>query len=383
MDTFTVEELKKLLPKEQGWHISLYLPTHKTGRETQQNAIRFKNLLQEAEKRLQSKGLRSPDVKEMLEPAEKLLHSPGFWQNQSHGLAVFLSKEDFHHYRLPLQFDELVVIGSGYHIKPLLPFFSTDGHFYILALSQNEVRLLEGTRDRVDEIDLESMPESMAEVLQLDRLNRHLQFHTSTNAPSAEGRAGVHHGHDPSDEDKTRILKWFQRIDSEMPKVFIGNQSPMVLAGVEYLFPLYREANSYPHLVEEGIPGNPEELKPEELHSLAWPIVAPYFLQTQENAVAKYHQLTNSGQTTTDVQEAVQAAHQGRVAELFVALNVHVWGDWEPSSNTVHVHENAQKGDKDLLDLASIQTILNGGSVFAVGKEQVPGGVPLAAIFRY
>ena len=383
MDTIIVEELKSLLPKEQGWHISLYLPTYKTGRETQQNAIRLKNLLNEAEKRLQSKGLRSSDVKEMLKPAEELLHLPGFWRNQSHGLVVFLSKEDFNYYRLPLQFDQLVVIGPSYHIKPLLPFFSTDGHFYILALSQKEVRLLEGTRDRVDEIDLESMPETMAEALQLDRLNRHMQFHTSTATPSAEGRAGAHHGHDPSDEDKSRILKWFKRIDAEMPKVFIGNKSPMVLAGVEFLFPLYREANSYPHLIEEGIPGNPDELKPEELHTLAWPIVAPYFMQTQENAVAKYHQLTNSGQTTTDVQAAVQAAHQGRVAELFVALGVQLWGDWEPSTNTVDLHESSQKGDNDLLDLAAIQTILNGGSVFAVEKELVPGGGPLAAIFRY
>lgn len=83
------------------------------------------------------------------------------------------------------------------------------------------------------------------------------------------------------------------------------------------------------------------------------------------------------------MQEAVQAAHQGRVAELIVALGVHLWGDLEPSINTVHVHEDAQTGDKDLFDLASIQTILNGGSVFTVEKEQVTGGGPLAAIFRY
>jgi hypothetical protein len=383
MDTITLDELKTLLPKQKCWHISLYLSTHKTGRETQQNAIRFKNLLQEAEERLQSEGYRSPDVKEMMEPAERLLHSPGFWQNQSHGLAVFLSNDDFHYYRLPLHFDELVFIGPSYHIKPLLPFFSTDGHFYILALSQKEIRLLEGTRDSVDAIDLESMPQTMAEALQLDRLNRHLQFHTSASTPDPGSRAAVHHGHDPSNENKTRILKWFKRIDSEMPKVLIGNQSPMVLAGVEFLFPLYREANSYPHLVDEGIPGNPDELTPEELHSLAWPIVAPYFMQTQEYAVNKYHQLTNSGQTTTDVQDAVQAAYQGRVADLFVALDVHVWGDFEPSTNTVHVHENAQSSDKDLLDLASIQTILNGGSVFAVEKDHVPDGGLLAAVFRY
>lgn len=383
MDTITQEELKKLLSKQQGLHISMYLPTHKTGRETQQNAIRFKNVLQEAEKRLLSKGLRSPDVKEMLDPAEKLQHSPGFWNNQSYGLAILLTKKDFHYYRLPLHFDELVVIGPSYHIKPLLPFFSTDGHFYILALSQNEIRLFEGTRDSVDAIDLESMPQTMAEALQLDRLNRHLDYHTGERTPGPGGGAAVYHGHDPSNENKTRILKWFKRIDAEMPDVLIGNQSPMVLAGVEFLFPLYREANAYPHLVEDGISGSPEEFTPEELHSRAWPIVEPYFIQTRENAAAQYYQLTDSGQTTTDVKEAVKAAYEGRVADLFVALDVQVWGDFDPGTHTVHLHEDAQTGDIDLLDLASIQTILNGGSVFAVEEEQVPDGGPLAAVFRY
>jgi len=45
-------------------------------------------------------------------------------------------------------------------------------------------------------------------------------------------------------------------------------KAPLVLAGVEYLFPIYQEANTYPDLVEEGITGNPENLKPEELHDL-------------------------------------------------------------------------------------------------------------------
>jgi hypothetical protein len=49
-------------------------------------------------------------------------------------------------YRLPLPFEQLVVISDDFHLKPPLPFFASDGRFYILALSQNQVRLLEGIR---------------------------------------------------------------------------------------------------------------------------------------------------------------------------------------------------------------------------------------------
>jgi len=383
MDAITMTELKTLLAGYSGRHVSLFMPTHRVGRELEQDPIRLKNLLREVEQRLQDKGLRSPDVREMLKPAQHLLQEPGFWRNQSDGLAVFFTPETFHYYRLPLPFEELVVISNRFHLKPLLPFFASDGHFYILALSQNQIRLLEGTRHTVDEINLESMPQSMAEALQFERFDKQSQFHTGTSAAHTGDRAGVFHGHDPSDEEKNALLRWFHKIDDELPNVLVGRQSPIVLAGVEVLFPLYKKANSYPHLVEEGIPGSPEALRPEELHAQAWPLVQPFFMQAQEQAVAQYRQLSGTGQTTTDVKEAVLAAHQGRVEALFVALGVQVWGAIDLSTNTVHVHEDHEPADEDLLDLAAVQTLLNGGIVYAVEPEQVPEHAPLAAVFRY
>jgi len=77
------------------------------------------------------------------------------------------------------------------------------------------------------------------------------------------------------------------------------------------------------------------------------------------------------------------AAHHGRVDVLFVALGIQVWGAIDLSTNTVHEHEDHEPGDEDLLDLAAIQTILNGGIVYAVEPEQVPDHAPLAAVFRY
>jgi len=383
MDTLSLETLETFLPDKPGWHISMFMPVFRAGRETEQNPIRFKNLLQEAENRLLAKDLRAPDVRKFLAPARKLLDEPGFWRKQSDGLAVLLSQDTFEYYRLPLSFEELVVISENFHLKPLLPLFASDGHFYILALSQNQVRLMEGTRSTVDVIDLEGLPQSMAEAFQLDRLNRNVQFHTSTSTGGAGDRAAAHHGHDPSDEEKKQILKWFQKIDAELPQLLVGEGSPLVLAGVERLFPLYHQANSYPHLVEEGIPGNPEEEKPEALHAQAWPIVQPEFMQAQEKAAAQYHQLTDSGQATSNLQDAVAAAHQGRVSDLFVALDVQIWGSFEPETYQVQVHPEVEQGDRDLLDLAAIQTMLTGGTVYAVEQAQVPDQGFLAAVFRY
>jgi hypothetical protein len=198
-------------------------------------------------------------------------------------------------------------------------------------------------------------------------------------------QAGSFHGQGSPDQDKSQrgIQQFFYAIDRGLHKYLRNKRVPLVLAGVEHLFPGYREANSYQHLLEEGIPGNPEHLKPEELQAKAWEIVEPLFLQEQQDAIEHYKELTATGRTSTDIKEVVPAAYFSRVEQLFVPVGVQQWGLFNPDSNTIDLHSEAELGDEDLLDLAAVQTILNGGTVYAVEPEKVPDNAPLAAVFRY
>ncbi len=383
MNILNIEELKTLIADRSEWCISVLMPTHRRGRETEQDPIRFRNLLREVEERLQEKGMRTPDIRKLLEPAQKLLQDPVLWRHQSDGLALFISAEKNRYYQVPVALEERVVISNRFHLKPLLPLLTSDTHFYLLALSQNQVRFLEGTRDTVDEIHLENLPRSMAEAFQFDRGERHLQFHTRTSSGAGQQRAAVFHGHDISDEEKNKILLWFHRVDDELRNLLGDERSPLILAGVEYLFPLYKEANSYPNLLEEGIKGNPDDQKPDELHAQAWAIVQPTLQMQREKAVGQYKQLSGSGQTTSDIKEAVIAAYHGRVDTLIAATGVQIWGTYNPDQNSVTVHPNAEPGDEDLLDLAAVQTIVNGGSVYSIDQKQMPDTAEIAAVFRY
>jgi hypothetical protein len=383
MDIITKEDLKILSEITSDVCISFFLPTHRTGNETEQDPIRFKNLLREVEKRLLEKGIRRPDVENILKPAENLLQKSGFWSHQSDGLAVYISPERFQTYRLPISLDELIVISNGFHLKPLLPFFARDGHFYILALSQNQVRLLEGTRHTVDEVNVEEVIPSMAEAMQFERYYNDVQFRTGSSPSQGGESTGMFHGHDPSDDDKNRILRWFQKIDDELSTFFSVEQSPVILAGVDYLFPIYKEANSFPHIVEEGISGNPEELSAKELHEKAWPVIRPIFSKLEEEAQDKYFAVKDNGQTSNAIDEIVPAALHGRVDTLFVAVGEQIWGSYNKDNLSIRVHNEHQTGDEDLLNLAAVQTFLNGGTIYAVEPENVPDGKSAAVILRY
>ncbi len=385
MDILTLDDFGALEAQDASPCVSIFMPTHRAGRETQQDPLRLKNLLGEAEARLIDAGLRSPVAREVLEPAQALLDESAFWRHASDGLALFAAPGEFHTYRLPLDLEELLIVAPRFHLKPLLPFFAGDGHFFILALSQDHVRLLEGTRHGVDEIELEGVPTSMAESLPHEDLQAHLQFQTRTGMAQEGGdRAAGFHGHDPDDEAKNRILRYFQRLDEGLQEVLRNERSPLVLAGVDYLLPIYREANSYRHLVDdEGITGNPEEMRAEELHTPAWEIVEPRFAAAQRQARDAYAQVAGTGRTSTRVGEVVPAAHYGRVDVLWVSLNSQVWGRFDPETGNIQRREEPEAGDEDLLDLAALRTLSNGGTVYAVDTAGVPGGGPLAALLRY
>ncbi|MDY0187653.1 MAG: hypothetical protein RBR16_07000 [Syntrophus sp. (in: bacteria)] len=383
MDRITFEQLQDIfVVSHPGFCVSLYMPAHRAGRETEQDPIRFKNLLRQAEERLLAEGMRSTQVQNFLKEPQRLLQDQSFWRHQSDGLALFYSADIFYFFRLPIRFAELVVVADRFHVKPLLPILTSDSTFFILAASQNQLRLLEGTRQTVDEIELESVPQNLAETLPAGFPETQLQFHTGTSSGTGN-RPAVFHGHEINNEIKNRIRQWFRIIDKHIRGILPDGQPPLVLAGVGTLFPLYKEVNTYPHLMDEGITGNPEGMKPEELHRRAWSIVEEVFKKEREAGYARYRQLEGTGLTTTDVTEAVLAAHHGRIDVLFVAIGAQVWGQFDPKKDKAYSHEAPEPGDQDLLDLSAIQTLIKGGTVYAVSPEEVPDQALVAAVLRY
>jgi hypothetical protein len=388
MDILTRTELEQLMHKEQIWCVSIYMPTHRTGVDAQQDPIRLKNLLREAEKRLSDRGVGTRDIQSMLEPVNKLLQDSNFWQHQSDGLAIFLSPNRFSRYRLPLGFEEFMTVMDRFHINPLLPLFTGDGQFYILALSQNEVRLLNGTRHSASKVDIGQVGGSLAEAILSDGHQASLQIHSSgsTGGMTGGGSVTFHGQGGGSDEgDKSELLRYFRLISDGLTEFLQGDRVPLVLAGVEYLLPIYKEANTYPYLIDTVITGNPDLLSADELHKSAWDIIEPHFQAAQEEAVADYLQL--AGQASERVADALEkivpAAYHGRIETLFIAAGVQQWGVFNTDTNEIEFHDQNESGDESLLDLAAIQSYLKGGTVYAVEPDKVPDGTTAAAVLRY
>lgn len=381
MDLFSRHDLRALLGHQRTPCISCFMPT--TRGTKQEDKLRWKNQVRQAEERLTAAGSRTSEVRDWLAPAHQLLEEVPFWQNVSNGLAAFLAPEMARFYRLATPFDEQVVIADHFQITPLLPLLSGDGRFFVLALGQKHVRLFQGTRSTMEEIDLAGVPASREEALQEDWVaeTRNLHTHPAVAGP-ARSREAIFHGQGAGiDSPKEGLLEFCRRVDRGLQRFLRSDRSPLVVAAADVLLPIYRQANSYPHLLDEGIECPPEHWSAQELHDRAWEVVQPHFQEEREKTAALYQQLAGTGRTANDPATVVAAAAQGQIQTLFVALGRPQWGTFDPAQLKVEVHDAQGPRDEDLLNLAAIYTLAHKGTVYAVEPEQVPDATPLAAIF--
>ena len=359
--------------------ISIYMPAHKGGQETRQDPIRLKNLIGQAATRLVKADMPTEDINTLLEPASDLLEQKEFWQHQSNGLVLFIGEGFFQYHRVPVDFEEFVGVSQTFYIKPLLSFLNSGGTYYILSVSQNQVRVFQATHTSIEALNIDAVPQSLAEALQYDDPEKQLQFHSS----QSHGGSPVYHGQGNNGDDKTDILRFFQAIDRGLRSTLENTYRPMVFVGVDYLFPIYQEANSYPTLLDEAVQTNPDALHPQELHQQTLPVVQTYFQQSVQETKSRYRNMAGSPQTSDRLNDILNAAHDGQVETLFIASGHHKWGIYNAQSRQFTESDRANLASDSLLNLAAIYTLNCGGQVFVIDSADMPTNTLAAAILRY
>ncbi len=367
----TTEIAGRLLAVDNYPLISIYMPTHRAGPDIWQDPIRFKNLLNSAEHDLETAGVPQSTINSLLKPLVTLRDDRTFWQYQSHGLAIFRSATSIQEFRLPTDVPELCVVGSRFHVKPLLMSLSGDQSFYVLALSQNAVRLFHGSAYGLQEVQDASLPQGLE--VNEERSERTMESHST-------GR-GTRVQHATEIDRKSRLGDYCRRIDKVLCS-HVGETDVVILAAVDYLAAIYRDVSSSRALSGTVISGNPDICSADRLFEKAMPIARGHFDERRAEAERRYLQNVHTGKVLNDPEEAIRAAKQGRIETLFVPIGLQIWGSIT-GEGEVHLSEERSQDDEDLLNVVLIDTWKSGGQVFAVRPEEMPGGSTVAAVVRY
>lgn len=385
MDLLTKTDLKTLAePVEQGPAVSLLMPTDRVVTDAEADPLRWKNLLTSVASVLQDEGFAKREVDALLAPAWELHANSRAWQYMSDGLVMFLRPGWHRIFRVPVDVPQVATVGGRFVVSPLLGAISGEQHFLLLAVSQRRIRLMEGTRHRIEEVELREVPTSLRDVIEPPEPRSDTMARPALGGGSA-GPA-VFYGHGAADDDfKKDEVKRFLRLVADGLQSFLADQDhPMVLVGLDEMVGAYREVNGYGNVLDRTVDRNPDQLSAEDLHEAAWPVIAERFALAQRSAIERFGEMHGAGQASADGAEIEAAAAQGRVDALLLADAPSCWDRVVPHGRgAIRLGAEEDFAACEQVDRTVMATLVNGGDVYSVAEQSLFDGGSMAATFRY
>ena len=384
MELLTNELIQELLAVDQSTCLSLYMPTHKKHPENLQDSILFKNLVQQMEESLMQK-YSAAEVQKYLEPVKALINDNDFWNHTLEGLAVFSTKGIFKVVGLHKSVEELAMVADSFHTKPLRQYLQSVDNFHVLCLTLDDIRLFEGNRHSLFEVELTAdIPETITEALGDDLTDKQT---------TVEGYGGIggkssptFHGHGGRKVETEKDAEKFFRVVAGTIHEHYSKPSgwPLILAALPEHQSLFHKVSKNPLLLSKGIYINPSSVSPEKLANMAWETMEPEYNLKLDSLVARFEQARADGKGSDDYKEVAVAAVEGRIDTLIVEADriIAVRVTNLVTGNTQKKDLTNPKVDDLLDDLGELVTKM-GGLVMVLPTDKMPSETGLAAIFRY
>lgn len=386
MDYFGRDELKELLAVQDVPTASIYLETERSS-GAEANRLRFRAALEQAEEEL-SASVSQDQVDQVLDPFRAYLDvEQDFWTYQADGLAAFASPEMHRVYRLPVSFEDLVVVAPTFHTRPLMEYLQAPDRYWVLSISQKEVRLCQGTRSGLTPVDLAGVPRSLQEALGYEFERDELQFHSPKQGGTPGGTGAIFHGHGVGQDDaKPELKRFFRKVDEGVRELLADEIGPVILAAVDYYHPLYHEVSRLENLTDEGVTGNVSNWDASRLHDSAWPLVRETVLEKIDGALQLWENAYSNGKGEADLASVARLAVAGRIRLLLTEHGRNVWGRFDRHTGEMeHIREGGEDPGPeavDLLDEVAEVVMEKGGRSLILSEERMPTETGVAAILR-
>lgn len=380
----TTDTVREIADISSDTVVTVVIPTEQATPEPQRNALRLKNAIQQLTQQLADRGVDEARTEALLAPLERMRADDGFWECQLQGLYVTVWDDGWRAFRLPYDVSERTAVDVRAHLQPLLPALATQGYYYVLALSQQHVRLLRCVRTTQERIDLEpyAVPASIEEIVTEPDEEPSLQHH---HGSGPGGDMPIFHGHGGTDSQQVRVEKFLLAVRSGVDKALAGTDAPVVLAGVDPLLDEYRRRSTLHTLVDGTVGGNPDERRDDELRTEAWPLVEPLLRRPMEEAVEQFQAAHGTGLALADLGEVLNAAVVGRVQTLLVRQDAERWGRFEPADyeRGLHAEPTEDPDGENLVEQAIAMTLTRSGGAFVLEPRDMPADSDVAAVCRY
>ncbi len=367
IETPTLKKIGALNQVRSDACVSIYLKTTPLTQDVGQSRTNLSNLLKAAVTQLEEVGLPKRRIWLLEEHFGILLEDDDFWEHQASSLAILASPERIHTFRLANDLQDMVEVSDRFHLKPLLRAATFAHVAYVLAVSENAVRLVEMSADMpAREIKVPNMPKDAASAVGKKSINE------SGSGRRLQGLEG----------QKVRLGQYIRKIEAALRPVLQGTDLPVILASTLPVDALLRSLTALP-LLPQTIETSPDRMTPAELAEAARPVLDAQYDSQIKAFHEAFDQRSGQSRTTTDISDAARAATFGGIDTLLVDFDSVSAGTVDDESGAVTFADQSGAASYGIVDEIAGRALRSGAQVMAVRKADIPGGKDLAAILRY
>ncbi len=366
LDTPTARDLSTLNGLRADVCVSIYLPTTPITQDIHKARIGLANLAKEAVGQLRDGGTDKRRLAALEEHLHDLADDDEFWRFQAHSLAVFATPDSLRTFRLANTLSEAVEVSDRFHLKPLIRAITFPHAAYVLAISENDVRLVEVSAD---------LPATTVKVPDLPRDAASAVGKSTINDRSPSGRVQGNEG------QKTRLAQYVRKVDAALRPILAGSDLPVVLAATQPVEAIFRSVSSIAAL-PQAISGSHDRTSDADLASAARPILDAYYAGQIADFRALFETRRGQRRATTDISDAARAATFGNIDQLLVDIDNVVDGSVDEETGEVTFDGAGDARNYGIVDEIAGRALRSGAKVLGVRKEDIPEEKPLAAILR-
>jgi hypothetical protein len=366
-DIPTRDDLEQLLAVRDTACVSIYLPTAPEERG-ERDRLEFKSLTTEALDQLTAASVDRDTMNKVREALDDLADDAAFWARQAHSLGVFVSPSGARTFQVANRLSPMVEVSDRFHVKPLLRSATFPQAAYVLALSQNVVRLIEVSPDVPPaEVRVPGMPSDAA---------------SAVGKASIADRAPIRRIQG-SEGQKLRLGQYARRVQDALRPMLTGLDLPLILAATEPLASIFRSVSTYPHLAPAVIAGNPDTLTDGELAEASRRVLDELYAEELGELRTRYEERVPQGRASDDLAAIARAATFGAVDTAFVDIDDSVPGFVDEADGGLTLDTSDDAANYGVVDEIARRVLLARGRVLAVRRADIPGDGPAAAILRY
>jgi hypothetical protein len=352
--------------------ISVFIPTHRAGREIAQDRIYLKNQLSSVEDALTDLGWKPRERSERLSRGRELLDDVEFWEHQDAGLALYIDDDgEFDAVSSANPLEAFGVVMPVFMLRPLI----ADMHPVVapvLALTKDEVALFEVSESAATVMDAD-LPAYEDVNWFVDRETQRQQH------PDQAGSGRNRHGHRSSTKSDEDFARFLREVDSAVKGFEEG--TPLVVLGDDDMVARFSN-HSDRETVSPANSGITAPFSEAQVYEMVSRTIEDMARARVDVAKARARDQLGVGMGSTRVDDALPAAVSGRVAAIVIHRGADpVWGRLNEATLEVDAHEERRPGDVDLLDRLVVWARNNGASIVS-SETPVDDGAFIATL-RY